>query len=100
MTNRERNSYDLKTLAHVMDDGTGAPEIIDTAVVLRSDIVDGLQKFLAKKNEAARLVEACGYYDVIADANAILADTPGLREFVEAMERSAHATAHVIGTTR
>jgi len=96
---RERNSYDLLTLAHVMDDSTGAPEIVDRSPVLRSDIIDGLQRFLAKKNEAARLVEACGYYDVIADADAILAETPGLREFVEAMERAAHATAHVVGTT-
>lgn len=95
MSNRERNSYDLKTLAHVIEQGTGAPENVP---VLRSDLLDGLQRFLASQYKAHSILLSSGYYDALSEADAVLDTTPGLREFVDAMQHGCHAAAYVAST--
>ena len=100
MAERERNSYDLKTLAHVMEDSAGIPEHVDRSPVLRSDIIDGLQRYLAAQAKAHEVLQASGYFELLADAKAILEDNPEHGVFVSAMHAGKDVVAFDIATTR
>lgn len=92
--NEERSPFDLRDLQRIMDNGAGPAEVPDTVPVLRLDVIDGLQAYLAKCHRAQSVLEASGYFDILDEARAILADNPEVSTFLASIKNGAPAAAY------
>lgn len=90
----ERTPFDLRTLRHIMEKEVGPGETPDTAPVLRSDVLDAMQRYLAKCHHAQVALEQSGYYGILDEATAILADNPEVRTFLSSIRDGLPAAAY------